>query len=134
MSRRRPAAENPPLSTTRTNAVRLVRRSIGTSHYPLLLDNASNLSLIITPRAILHVGVMPKRPPEDAGQFAEDAMANLSYVADLHTKTAFHPSRQAIKRAALALALALGIAAAADFGYGYLTTGRYPVSYTHLTL
>ena len=52
-------------------------------------------------------------------------MANLSYVADLHTKTAFHPSRQAIKRAALALALALGIAAAADFGYGYLTTGRY---------
>jgi len=52
-------------------------------------------------------------------------MADLSYVADLHTKTVFRPSRQAIKRAALALALALGIAAAADFGYGYLTTGRY---------
>jgi hypothetical protein len=31
----RPAAENPPLSTTRTNAVRLVKRSIGASDYPL---------------------------------------------------------------------------------------------------
>ncbi len=43
----------------------------------------------------------------------------------LHIKTGLRPSRQAIKRAALALALALGIAGAADFGYGYLTTGRY---------
>jgi membrane fusion protein, multidrug efflux system len=52
-------------------------------------------------------------------------MADLSYAADSHTKTSLRPSRQAIKRAALALALALGIAGAADFGYGYLTTGRY---------
>jgi len=52
-------------------------------------------------------------------------MAELSYTTDLHTKTGFRPSRQAIKRAALALMLALGVAAAADFGYGYLTTGRY---------
>jgi membrane fusion protein (multidrug efflux system) len=52
-------------------------------------------------------------------------MVDLSYVTDLHTKTKLRPSRQAIKRAALALALALGVAAAADFGYGYLATGRY---------
>jgi membrane fusion protein, multidrug efflux system len=48
-----------------------------------------------------------------------------SYVADSNTKTRLRPSRQAIKRVALALALTLGIAGAADFGYGYLTTGRY---------
>ncbi len=52
-------------------------------------------------------------------------MADLPYVTDLHTKTKLRPSRQAIKRAALALAVALGVAGAADFGYGYLTTGRY---------
>jgi membrane fusion protein, multidrug efflux system len=52
-------------------------------------------------------------------------MADLSYVTDLQTKTSLRPSRQAIKRAALALAVALGVAGAADFGYGYLTTGRY---------
>jgi hypothetical protein len=37
----RPAAEKPPASTTRTNAVRLVNRSIGASDYPLQVDNAS---------------------------------------------------------------------------------------------
>jgi membrane fusion protein, multidrug efflux system len=52
-------------------------------------------------------------------------MSNIHYVSDLTTKISLKPSRQAIKRAALALALALGVAAAADFGYGYLTTGRY---------
>jgi membrane fusion protein (multidrug efflux system) len=52
-------------------------------------------------------------------------MADLSYAADLNTKTGFQPSRRAIKRTALALALAVGVAGAADFGYGYLTTGRY---------
>jgi membrane fusion protein (multidrug efflux system) len=52
-------------------------------------------------------------------------MADLSYAADLNTKTGFQPYRQAIKRAALGLALALGVAGAADFGYDYLTTGRY---------
>ncbi len=51
-------------------------------------------------------------------------MVELSYTADLHTKTGL-PSRRAVKRAALAVAVALGIAGAADFGYGYLTTGRY---------
>src|SRR5258708_7493276 len=55
----------------------------------------------------------------------EDAMADLPYVTDLHTKTKLRPSRQAIKRAALALAVALGVAGAADFGTDYLTTGRY---------
>ena len=52
-------------------------------------------------------------------------MSDQPYVADLHTKTSYRPSRSTIKRTALALAVALGIAGAADFGYGYLTTGRY---------
>jgi membrane fusion protein (multidrug efflux system) len=52
-------------------------------------------------------------------------MSNASYVSDTQEKISLRPSRQAIKRAALALALSLGVAAAADFGYSYLTTGRY---------
>jgi hypothetical protein len=52
-------------------------------------------------------------------------MTTVSYVSDLASKISLRPSRQAIKRAALALALTLGVAGAADFGYGYLTTGRY---------
>jgi membrane fusion protein (multidrug efflux system) len=52
-------------------------------------------------------------------------MSNASYVSDTQEKISFRPSRQAIKRAALALALSLGVATAADFGYGYLTIGRY---------
>ena len=52
-------------------------------------------------------------------------MVELSYTADLSNKTGLLPSRQAIKRGALALAVALGIAGAGDFGYGYLTHGRY---------
>ena len=52
-------------------------------------------------------------------------MSNASYVSDITAKVSLLPSRQAIKRAALALALTLGVAGAADFGYGYLTTGRY---------
>src|SRR5438132_9091614 len=52
-------------------------------------------------------------------------MSNVSYVSELSLKIGPRPSRQAIKRAALALALTLGAAGAADFGYHYLTTGRY---------
>jgi len=52
-------------------------------------------------------------------------MSNTAYVAEENTKTSLHPSRRAIKQAALALALALGVAAAVDFGHYYLTTGRY---------
>jgi membrane fusion protein (multidrug efflux system) len=52
-------------------------------------------------------------------------MSNLSYVIEEKAKISLLPSRQAIKRAALALALSLGVAAAADFGYGYLTIGQY---------
>jgi membrane fusion protein, multidrug efflux system len=64
-------------------------------------------------------------PPFGGARFlGKDAMTS-SYVTDSNTKTRLRPSRQAIKRAALALALALGVAGAADFGYGYLTTGRY---------
>jgi membrane fusion protein, multidrug efflux system len=52
-------------------------------------------------------------------------MSTLSYASEQKAKTGLHPSRQAIRRAALALAVALGVAAAADFGHYYLTTGRY---------
>ena len=52
-------------------------------------------------------------------------MSTLSYASEQKAKTSLRPSRQAIKRAALALAAALGIAAAADFGHYYLTSGRY---------
>src|SRR5258708_34799515 len=52
-------------------------------------------------------------------------MTTVPYVSDLASKISLRPSRQAVKRAALALALTLGRAGAADFGYGYLTTGPY---------
>jgi membrane fusion protein (multidrug efflux system) len=52
-------------------------------------------------------------------------MSSLSYAIEEKALISLRPSRQAIKRAALALALGLGVAAAADFGYGYLTTSRY---------
>ena len=52
-------------------------------------------------------------------------MSTLSYVSEQKVKISLRPSRQTIKRAALALALALGVAGAADFGHYYLTTGRY---------
>ena len=51
-------------------------------------------------------------------------MSTLSYAPE-KAKTSLRPSRQAIRRAALALAVALGVAGAADFGHYYLTTGRY---------
>jgi membrane fusion protein, multidrug efflux system len=62
---------------------------------------------------------------QDAAPFQEDVMSNLSYAADLQTKTGFRPSRQAAKRAILGLALVLAVAGAADLGYSYLTTWRY---------
>jgi len=52
-------------------------------------------------------------------------MLSASYVTETTSKISLKPSRQAIKRAALALAVAVGVAAAADFGHYYLTTGRY---------
>ena len=52
-------------------------------------------------------------------------MSNASYVAGTQTKISLRPSRQAIKRAALAVALTLGVVGAADFGHYYLTTGQY---------
>src|SRR5229473_7440689 len=52
-------------------------------------------------------------------------MSTLSYASEQKAKTSLRPSRQAIRRAALALAVALGVAGAADFGHYYLTTGRY---------
>jgi membrane fusion protein, multidrug efflux system len=52
-------------------------------------------------------------------------MSTAAYVAENDTKIRLAPSRQAIKRAALALAVVLGVAGAADFGHYYLTTGRY---------
>jgi membrane fusion protein (multidrug efflux system) len=52
-------------------------------------------------------------------------MSNAAYVSETDRKISLRPSRQAIKRAALALVLALGVAAVGDFGHYYLTTGRY---------
>src|SRR5712664_1513731 len=55
----------------------------------------------------------------------ENAMSTVSYAPEQKAKTTLRPSRQLIKRAALAVAVALGVAAAADFGHYYLTSGRY---------
>jgi membrane fusion protein, multidrug efflux system len=74
---------------------------------------------------ILHLARHQRRPHQGRHLFEEDVMVELTYTADLSTKSGLLPSNRAIKRAALALAVALGIAGAADFGYGYLTTGRY---------
>src|SRR5438477_1745634 len=52
-------------------------------------------------------------------------MSTLSYVPEQKAKTGLRPSRQLVKRAALALGVALGVAAAAGFGHYYLSTGRY---------
>ena len=52
-------------------------------------------------------------------------MSTLSYVPEQEVKTGLHPSRRAIRRAALAFAAALGVAGAAAFGHYYITTGRY---------
>ena len=50
---------------------------------------------------------------------------HIPFAPEQKAEVSLRPSRQAIKRAALALAAALGVAAAADFGHYYLTTGRY---------
>src|SRR5580692_2808355 len=52
-------------------------------------------------------------------------MSSASYVTETTSKISLKPSRQAIRRAALALALTLGVAGAADFSHYYFTTGRY---------
>jgi len=45
-------------------------------------------------------------------------MSNASYVSDITSKINLRPSRQVIKRVALALALSLSVAGALDLGYG----------------
>jgi membrane fusion protein, multidrug efflux system len=52
-------------------------------------------------------------------------MTTLQFAPEEGAKISLRPSRQALKRAALALALILGAAVAADYGYYYLTVGRY---------
>ena len=52
-------------------------------------------------------------------------MTTLQFAPEESAKISLRPSRQALKRAALALALILGAAVAADYGYHYLTVGRY---------
>jgi membrane fusion protein (multidrug efflux system) len=56
---------------------------------------------------------------------SENVMSTLSYASEQKAKAALLPSRQAIRRAALAIAAAFGVAGAAYFGHDYLTTGRY---------
>jgi membrane fusion protein (multidrug efflux system) len=52
-------------------------------------------------------------------------MSNASYAIEQKAKTSLIPSRQAVKRAALALAVSLGVAGIADVGYDYLTRWQY---------
>jgi membrane fusion protein (multidrug efflux system) len=52
-------------------------------------------------------------------------MSTTSYVTDTKEKISLRPSRQAIRRVALALAAVVGVAGIAHFGYDYLTIGRY---------
>lgn len=54
-------------------------------------------------------------------------MSNVSasYVSGPRAKTGLHPSRQALRRTAMAFAGALAVVATAAFGHYYLTTGRY---------
>ncbi|GLR84085.1 HlyD family secretion protein [Bradyrhizobium iriomotense] len=52
-------------------------------------------------------------------------MSTVSYAAEQKAKTRLSPSRQAIRRAALAFAAALGVAGITAFGHYYVTTGRY---------
>src|ERR1700730_10445485 len=56
---------------------------------------------------------------------SENAMSTLSFAPAQKAKTSLRPSRQVLRRAAIALAAALAVAGAADFGHYYLTTGRY---------
>src|SRR5260370_30318167 len=58
-------------------------------------------------------------------EVSENTMSTISFAPGQKAKTSLRPSRQAIRRAALALAAALGVAGTADFGHYYLTTGRY---------
>src|SRR6185437_8907998 len=109
----RPAAEKPPASTTRTNAVRLVSRSISSSDYPSRRDNASNFSRIITGRATLHLLSISGAPRGAATEALGGRHVECTYVSETDKKISLKPSRTAIRRAALALALVLGVAAAA---------------------
>ncbi|MCK1490025.1 HlyD family secretion protein [Bradyrhizobium sp. 180] len=52
-------------------------------------------------------------------------MTTLQFAPEERAKISLRPSRQALKRAALALVLILGAAVVADYGYHYLTVGRY---------
>jgi membrane fusion protein, multidrug efflux system len=52
-------------------------------------------------------------------------MSTTAYVTEQTAKIGGKPSRQAVRRAALALAISLGVAGVADFGYDYLTRWQY---------
>jgi membrane fusion protein (multidrug efflux system) len=52
-------------------------------------------------------------------------MSDAAYITEQKAKISLKPSRQAIKRAALALAISLSVAGIADLGYDYLTSWRY---------
>ncbi|QOZ51728.1 HlyD family secretion protein [Bradyrhizobium sp. CCBAU 53338] len=52
-------------------------------------------------------------------------MSTLSYASEPKTKARHLPSRQAIRRGALAFAAALAAAGATVYGHNYVTAGRY---------
>src|SRR6516164_2842181 len=108
MLSRRAAAENPPLSTTRTKAVRLVKRSMTEApiirpHWIMLpviqgLSQRTEQRILAAERASLS--------ERDAWKSARGVMSNAAYVSEPNAKISVRPSGQAIKRAAFGLALA----------------------------
>ncbi|OSI67358.1 hemolysin D [Bradyrhizobium canariense] len=52
-------------------------------------------------------------------------MSTVSFAAEQNAKASLRPSRQGIRRAALALAVVFGLVETTYFGHYYLTTGRY---------
>ena len=52
-------------------------------------------------------------------------MSTLYYAPEQEVRTSLRPSRQAIRRTALAFAATIGVAGATAFGHYYVTTGRY---------
>ena len=78
--------------------------------------------MIITKGKTLHLSAHGSSCPEIRKR---TPCRTLAYATDQKDKNRLRPSRQAIRRVALALVGALAVAGAADFGRYYITTGRY---------
>jgi hypothetical protein len=65
------AAENPPLSTTRANTVKLVNRSISSPNYRSLVDDGDRLTMAEKPPLANCRGAGDERRP-DGGNFVKN--------------------------------------------------------------